>query len=109
MRFSTAATTCVRVIGAMALSLPSVTACLLESDANTLATNFGLLVSNYSQKLANETLAVDFTDYSESVNSLIDNGGTAPQALLGETFSSRAAFESLSSKQASVPFAVKNL
>ncbi|KAK3675350.1 hypothetical protein LTR78_004860 [Recurvomyces mirabilis] len=83
--------------------------CLLQSDANTLATNFGKLVSNYSEALANKTLAPDFIDYSESVNTLIDNGGDTPVPLLSQTFSSRAAFEKASAAQPSVPFAVKNV
>ena len=89
--------------------LSSVNACLLKSDATTLTNNFGKLVTSYSQKLANQTLATNFIDYSESVNSLEDNGGDAPVALLGQTFSSRAAFESASASQPSIPFAVKQL
>lgn len=83
--------------------------CLTYKDASTIATNFGLLVSNYSQALANLTLTPNFVDYSESVNSLIDNGGTSPKALLGQTVSSRASYESASAAQPSVPFMVKNL
>ena len=85
------------------------TPCLTSYDANTLSTNFGRIVTTYSEKLANQTLAPNFLDYSESVNSLIDNGGTAPVALLGPTFSSRAQFEALSAQQPSVPFEVKNV
>ncbi|KAK0940156.1 hypothetical protein LTR29_008209 [Friedmanniomyces endolithicus] len=83
--------------------------CLLPSDAQTLSTNFGKLISNYSNKLANETLTPNFIDHSESVNTLIDSGGSAPQALLGNTFSSRAQFEAASSAQPSEPFTVKNM
>lgn len=98
------------LVAMAALALPSVNAqCLTSNAANTLATNFGTLVSAYSQKLANQTLTADFIDYSESVNTLIDGGGDAPVALLGETFSSRAAFEAASSQQPSVPFAVQNV
>jgi len=83
--------------------------CLSQNDASTLANNFGKLVSAYSQKLANQTFTAGFIDYSESVNTLMDNGGTAPKALLGETFASRADFESASSQTPAVPFTVKNL
>ncbi|KAK5125785.1 hypothetical protein LTR85_012061 [Meristemomyces frigidus] len=107
MRFSTS--NGAGLVALAALAFPSVNACLTYHDASTLATNFGLLVSSYSQKLANETLAPDFIDYSESVNTLIDGGGDAPVALLGETFSSRAAYESASATQPSVPFAVQNI
>ncbi|KAK4542144.1 hypothetical protein LTR36_006991 [Oleoguttula mirabilis] len=97
------------LVAMAALAIPGVNACLSEYQANALATNFGKLVSAYSQKLANQTLAPGFIDYSESVNSLMDGGGSAPVALLGETFSSRAAFESASASQPSVPFAVENV
>jgi len=83
--------------------------CLNQEDANMLATNFGLLISSYSNSLANLTLAPDYTDYSESVNTLIDSAGTAPQSLLGATFSSRAQFETASAAQPSVPFQVENV
>jgi len=83
--------------------------CLNQEDANMLATNFGLLISSYSNSLANLTLAPDYTDYSESVNTLIDGAGTAPQSLLGATFSSRAQFETASAAQPSVPFQVENV
>lgn len=83
--------------------------CLTNHDANTLATNFGKLISAYSEKLANQTLTCDFLDYSESVNSIIDGGGNSPVALLGPTFASRADYEALSSQQPSVPFQVKNV
>ncbi|TKA74197.1 hypothetical protein B0A55_05137 [Friedmanniomyces simplex] len=83
--------------------------CLLPSDATTLSTNFGKLVSNYSNKLANETLTANFIDHCESVNTLMNAGGTAPHALLGDTFSSRAAFEAASAAQPSEPFAVQNM
>lgn len=104
MRFSS-------VIAAVAaLSVPLASAqCLANSEANLLAKNFGLLISNYSNSLANETLTPNFQDYSESVNTLIDSAGTAPVPLLGQTFKSRADFEAGSAAQPSVPFTVKNV
>ena len=83
--------------------------CLSSYDANTLATNFGRLVSAYSQKLANQTLISDFVDYSESINTLVDGGTAAPRSLLGLSFTSRADFETQSAAQPSVPFQVKNI
>ena len=59
--------------------------------------------------ITTDTNLSDFVDYSESVNTLIDSGTYAPQALLGQTFSSRAAFETGSAAQPSVPFTVKNI
>ncbi|KAK5111162.1 hypothetical protein LTR62_005362 [Meristemomyces frigidus] len=94
----------------VAFSVTSINAlCLLERDATSLATNFGKLVSNYSEALANQTLTPDFQDYSESVNTLFDAGGDSPIPLLAETFSSRAAFEGASAAQPAVPFAVKQV
>lgn len=60
------------------------------------------------KSLADQTLASNYVDYSESVNSLIDNGGSAPVGLLSAIFSSRAQFESASSQQPAVPFTIKN-
>ncbi|KAK0269899.1 hypothetical protein LTR35_014576 [Friedmanniomyces endolithicus] len=94
----------------LALCLPFATAkpCLSQSDVNTLSTHFGDLVSAYSQKLANQTLTVNFVDYSESIITLMDSAGTTPKALLGMAFTSRANFEAESSAQPSVPFQVQN-
>ncbi|KAK0252607.1 hypothetical protein LTS09_012280 [Friedmanniomyces endolithicus] len=94
----------------LALCLPFATAkpCLSQSDVNTLTTHFGDLVSAYSQKLANQTLTVNFVDYSESIITLMDSAGTTPKALLGMAFTSRANFEAESSAQPSVPFQVQN-
>lgn len=47
--------------------------CMSASEAQQVATNFGLLLSNYSDKLANEALAANYEDYTESVASLIDS------------------------------------
>jgi hypothetical protein len=55
-----------------------------------------------------QTLTPDFIDYSESVNTLINSGGSAPQSLLGKTFTSRADFEKGSAAQPAVPFTIKN-
>jgi hypothetical protein len=53
--------------------------CMTDSQAQQVATNFADLIATYSDALANETLTVDFTDYSSSVNTLIDSGCTTPQ------------------------------
>lgn len=83
--------------------------CLSYQQAHQLATNFGLLISDYSASLANQTLAPSYTDYSESVNTLIDNGGSSPIGLLSATFSSRAQFETASAAQPAVPFTVADV
>ncbi|KAK5132198.1 hypothetical protein LTR08_009322 [Meristemomyces frigidus] len=105
MHFSTLTSATLLALASLATANP----CLTYNDANTLATNFGKLISAYSNKLANQTLTPGFVDYSESVNSLIDNGGTGPTPLLGATFTSRAKFEAGSAPQPAVPFTVKNL
>ncbi len=94
----------------LVLCLPFATAkpCLSQSDVNTLTTHFGDLVSAYSQRLANQTLTVNFVDYSESIITLMDSAGTTPKALLGMAFTSRANFEAESSAQPSVPFQIEN-
>nr|POE90374.1 hypothetical protein CFP56_71099 [Quercus suber] len=100
-----------KVLAAVAaLSVPLASAtCLTNYEANLLAKNFGLLISDYSNSLANETLAPNFQDYSESVNTLIDSAGSSPVPLLGPTFQSRADFETGSAAQPPVPFTVKNV
>ncbi|KAI7314765.1 hypothetical protein KC315_g11291 [Hortaea werneckii] len=47
--------------------------CLNDNAAGTLATNFGLLISNYSHELADKTIYPDFVDYS---------GKMPPQSIL---------------------------
>lgn len=53
--------------------------CLAQADAQQLATNFGLLLTNYSDDLADAALSTTFSDYSDSVTTLIDSGCTGPQ------------------------------
>ncbi|RMY93028.1 hypothetical protein D0861_02171 [Hortaea werneckii] len=105
---------------AAALAVGSATAqdCLDDNAAGTLATNFGLLISNYSNELADKTIYPDFVDYSgnaaicprePSVNTLINSGGNAPMPLLNPTFSSREEFKIASAMQPPVPFEVQNI
>ncbi|KAK4553268.1 hypothetical protein LTR86_009568 [Recurvomyces mirabilis] len=86
-----------------------VSQCIPTPSASTLATNFGKLISAYSDKLANATLAPNFRDFSESVNTLIDNGGSTPKNLLSATFTSRSDFEAASAGQPAEPFEIKEL
>lgn len=73
--------------------------CLNHAEAQQVATNYGTLIATYSDALANVALSPDFTDYSESVNTLIDEcpqGGAAAARqvpLLGPSFTNRTAFE----------------
>ena len=52
--------------------------CLNDKRAQAVANNFQALIANYSDTLANATLTTDFTDYSDSVNTLIDGGCSGP-------------------------------
>lgn len=47
--------------------------CLGSGDAQVLATSFGQTISNYTTELAVQLFTNDFTDQSDSVNSLIQN------------------------------------
>lgn len=48
--------------------------CLTDANADLVANNFATLFSNYSEAFANKTLAVDYTDQTDSVSWLISNG-----------------------------------
>ena len=54
------------------------TPCMTKEQAQHVAQNFETLISYYSDEVALASLTVDFTDYSDSVNTLIDQGCTAP-------------------------------
>ncbi len=54
-------------------------ACMTDSQAQQVATNFKDLIANYSNSLADATLSTDFSDYSSAVNTLIDSGCSTPQ------------------------------
>jgi hypothetical protein len=55
--------------------------CMSDAQATTVANNFGSLLSDYSTAFANQTLTTDFTDYSDSVIELINNGCSGPDAV----------------------------
>ena len=55
--------------------------CLCDSDADVIANDFAQLISNFSTDFANNVLADDYTDQSDSVNTLIDSGTTSPIAV----------------------------
>ncbi|KAK0872160.1 hypothetical protein LTR87_012556 [Friedmanniomyces endolithicus] len=45
--------------------------CLDRNEAQLVATNYGQLIASYTKAQADAALSADFTDFSESVNSLI--------------------------------------
>lgn len=89
--------------------------CMTGAEAQQVADNYAELIRNYSEELANEALAVDFTDYSESVNALIDTcpqgkaAKAGPIPLLAPAFDSRAKFETGQGQQPSINFNQLNL
>jgi hypothetical protein len=89
--------------------------CLTRYEAQQVATNYGNLIASYSTSLAQVALSPDFTDYSESVNTLIDEcpQGSAAQAqtvpLLMATFSNRTAFETGQGQQPQINFNQLNI
>ncbi|CAK3812308.1 Hypothetical predicted protein [Lecanosticta acicola] len=91
-----------------ALSGAASAACLTDSNAQQVANNFATLFSNYTAAFANQTLASNYTDQTDSVDWLMSNGTMCPKALGSETFSSRAAFEAAQATQPNMPFNVEN-
>lgn len=87
--------------------------CLDRSAATYLARSYGSLISNYSLPAASALLTANFTDYSESVNTLINScpqGGVSLNLpLLAPTFTSLAQFEAAQGNQPSINFELLNL
>lgn len=52
--------------------------CLSAADAEQIGDDFASLISAYNATFANLVLADDYTDQSDSVNTLIDSGTDAP-------------------------------
>jgi len=83
--------------------------CMSDTQAQQVATNFGNLIADYSDALADSSLTTDFTDYSSSVNTLINSGCTGPQDLDAATFTSLAQFKAGQSGQPAIPFNQLNM
>lgn len=87
--------------------------CISDSQADQVATTWAALIQNYSNELADATLTEDFTDYSESVNTLINScpqGDAAkPIPLLAPTFSTREQFKLGQGQQPPINFERLNL
>jgi hypothetical protein len=49
--------------------------CISTADASLIATSFGLTISNYTEALAVQLFTNNFTDQSDSVNTLIHEPG----------------------------------
>ncbi|GAB7353440.1 hypothetical protein MBLNU459_g3905t1 [Dothideomycetes sp. NU459] len=82
--------------------------CLSYEDAEQIGNDFATLISAYNATFANLVLASDYTDQSDSVNTLIDSGTDAPIPLGNLTFASKAAFLAGQGSQPNVPFKILN-
>jgi len=82
--------------------------CLDDYNANLIANEFAQLISNFSVAAAELVLAPDFSDQSDSVNTLINGGGTSPLPLGSVTFPTKAAFIAGQGSQPDVPFTILN-
>ncbi|KAK4565686.1 hypothetical protein LTR86_003534 [Recurvomyces mirabilis] len=83
--------------------------CMSYDAATKVANNFQTLIAAYTDALAEQVMTVDFTDYSDSVTSLIDSGCQGPQPLGAVTFDSRASFMAGQKAQPAIPFEILNL
>ncbi|KAK5122147.1 hypothetical protein LTR85_004393 [Meristemomyces frigidus] len=87
--------------------------CLNNAQAQQVATNYGTLIASYTEALANAALAPSFTDYSESVNTLINSCPQGSAAvtlpLLSASFTNRTQFEIGQGQQAPINFNQLNI
>jgi hypothetical protein len=87
--------------------------CVNDYEADVIAADYAALIVSYSDALADAVLAPNFTDYSESVNTLINScpqGDAAkPLPLLAPTFTSREQFKIGQGQQPSINFERLNL
>ncbi|CAD0115512.1 unnamed protein product, partial [Aureobasidium uvarum] len=84
-------------------------ACISAPDASLIATSFGLTISNYTEALAVQLFTNNFTDQSDSVNTLIHEPGLQAKDLGSLTFTSKAEFLAGQGAQPPVPFKILNL
>ncbi|SMR56810.1 unnamed protein product [Zymoseptoria tritici ST99CH_3D1] len=84
--------------------------CLSAVSALQITSNFGALLTTYSNTTAASYLHPDFTAYSDSTTSLMNSGcPSGPMALGSPLFASLAAFQSGQSHAANMPFEVLNV
>lgn len=71
--------------------------CMTDDQANVVAEKYGELIASYTDELAEALLTTDFTDWSESVNTLINSCPQGDAAmtlpLLAATFDNREEFQ----------------
>lgn len=79
--------------------------CMTDDEATHVAENFGNLISAYTNASAERVLCTSFTDYSDSVIELINNGcANGPVPLGAPTFTNRASFEAGQGGQPNITF-----
>lgn len=80
---------------------------MTDAEANRVANNFKTLISDYSNATAERVLCTSFSDYSDSVIELINNGcPNGPIPLGSPTFTSRETFEAGQGSQPNIPFEI---
>jgi hypothetical protein len=78
--------------------------CMCREDAERVAGNFKDLINlDFNKTLAREAMTVDFVDFSDGVNELINAGCPGPNTLGQPTFGSRAEFIAGQSTQPPIP------
>lgn len=87
--------------------------CMSTADAQQVADNYAELIRHFTVEGADASLSPDFTDYSESVNTLINTcpQGSAAQTLplLSPSFTSREQFETGQGQQPPINFKQLNI
>ncbi|EMC94242.1 hypothetical protein BAUCODRAFT_36711 [Baudoinia panamericana UAMH 10762] len=83
--------------------------CMTYDQATVVANNFKSLIAAYSDADAIEFLTPDFTDYSDSVSTLINSGCAGPQPLGAATFTDRPSFMKGQGSQPAIPFEIQHL
>jgi len=111
MRSFIAAGLSLLALGATAQPLEARAAtCMTTANSVKVAQNFRALIhEEFNVTLAKTAMTKDFTDYSDSVISLINSGCTGPVELTTPTFSTRAEFIAGQSSQPPIPFKILNL
>lgn len=78
--------------------------CMTADQAQEVATHFATLIKAFQASDAEKWLTPDFTDYSSSVTTLINNGCPGPLDLNAATFTDRASFIQGQGAQPPIPF-----
>jgi len=79
--------------------------CMTDAEATKVAENFKTLISAYTNASAEAYLCTSFTDYSDSVIELINNGcANGPIPLGSPTFTDRTSFEAGQGGQPNITF-----